>query len=105
MHGTLTPSYLDDITVIGLKDEVISHYRELKDDLLNIGLELTEKKCEAFAFHGISDWNLDIPVKPEGFEVLGTPMGSDLYVERCCLAKFEKKSNYYSDFHNLKMLR
>ena len=103
--GTLTPSYLDDITVIGPKDEVISLYKELKDDLLSIGLELTEKKCEAFALHGISDWNLEIPVKPEGFEVLGTPVGSDSYVERCCLAKFEKKSNYYLDFHNLKMLR
>ena len=52
--GTLTPLYLDDITV-GPKDEVISHYKELKDNLLNIGLELNEKTCKAFALHGISD--------------------------------------------------
>ena len=71
----LTPSYLDDITVIGPKHEVVSTYLGLKSDLSNIGLDLREDKCEAFALNGICDWELTIPVRSDGLELLGTPLG------------------------------
>ena len=44
--NTLTPSYLDDITVLGTKQEVISIYSGLKADMLEIGLELRDENVK-----------------------------------------------------------
>ena len=84
-ESTLTPAYLDDIIVLGPKCEVLSTYSRIKTDLLGIGLELREEKCEAFSPKGIQNWGLPIPVRSEGFELLGTPLGTASFVEEHCV--------------------
>ena len=85
-HPTvLIPCYLDDATIIGPKQDVISAYLEMKDRLVNIGLDLREDKCEAYSPSGIADWVLSIPIRDEGLEILGTPIGSDSFVREKCI--------------------
>ena len=64
---------------------MLSTYSRIKTDLLGIGLELREEKCEAFSPKGIQNWGLPIPVRSEGFELLGTPLGTASFVEEHCV--------------------
>ena len=81
----LSPCYLDDATIIGSKQEVVSAFVEMKDELASIGLDLREDKCEAYCPSGIVDWDLPIPVRDEGLEILGTPVGSDSFFKEKCI--------------------
>lgn len=50
---------------------------------------------------GIPDWNLAIPVRKEGFEVLGTPIQSDSFVEEACLGRVEMEDSLLSKLRRL----
>ena len=56
----------------------------------NIGLELREEKCEIYSPLGISRCQLPIREMKDGFELLGTPVGSDTFVKDACRGKVEK---------------
>ena len=89
-QSVLTPSYLDDITILGPISDVTDTYWKLKGHMSNIGLELREEKCEIYSPLGISRCQLPIREMKDGFELLGTPVGSDTFVKDVCHGKVEK---------------
>lgn len=80
--SVLTPTYLDDVTVVGSRDEAIKCYKLLKANMHDIGLDLREENCEAFSFSAIPDWNLPVSIKSDGFTILGTPIGHTSFVKK-----------------------
>ena len=90
----LIPCFLDDSTIIGSKQEVVSAYLDMKDGLATIGLDLREDKCEAYCPSGISGWDLPIPVRDEGMDILGTPVGTDSFVRAKCLDIVKREGDF-----------
>ncbi|XP_065832959.1 uncharacterized protein [Oscarella lobularis] len=86
-----TVCYLDDAIILGEKSQVLATYQEIKRRLADIGLQLPEEKCEAFSFCDIEDWPIPVPIR-RGVDVLGSPIGSEEFVESSCLQKAKKAS-------------
>ena len=91
-QSVLTPSCLDDITILGPISDVTDTYWKLKGHMSNIGLELREEKCEIHSPLGISRCQLPIREMKNEFELLGTLVRSDAFVKDACHGKVEKFS-------------
>ena len=68
----------------------------MKVDLLDLGLTLREEKCEAFSLEGISDLAVPVPVRKDCIDILGSPFGSDDFVQRACLLKVKKVEAFFN---------
>ena len=77
-------AYLDDIFLVGEKDDVLSSLDYLRPAFSNIGLQISSSKCEIYSpsgplMSGRSDLDA-IPVVSDGTIVLGAPIGKREYV-------------------------
>ena len=78
-------SYLDDAMVAGPKTDILAAYDCLQQEMKAIGLHIRPDKCEALSMIPVPDWSLPIPFTTDGMQVLGCPVGSDLFVQRQCV--------------------
>ena len=77
-------AYLDDVFILGEESSALNLFESVKSSLSDIYLVVADKKCEIF-----SPWG---PVTPsslprcsDGSVVLGSPVGSDAFIESFCL--------------------
>jgi ubiquitin carboxyl-terminal hydrolase 44/49 len=101
--GVLSVWYLDDGTIVGPVDAVFEAWQLVQQESEEIGLRLNTKKCELFAQAAdISRFPDDIArCNPEGFELLGCPLGSPTFSADYVKHRVDKIE---SALHNLEII-
>ena len=88
-------SYLDDAVLAGPRDDVVKAFKVLEQSMSDTGLRIRSDKCEAFCCVRDTDWPLRrIPFVNDGFCVLGSPIGSEEFVARMCVAKVGQEKEF-----------
>lgn len=86
---------MDDITLHGEAADVLKYLDFLSQELPNIGLSINADKSEIFGNNSngvITDifLNYDITILQDGLEILGCPVGTDIYVDDFLKRKYKK---------------
>ena len=81
-------AYLDDVYLLGSPDRVFHVFERLRSAFSDINLMIEEKKCEIYCsssplLNTISE-STSIPATSQGCRILGTPIGSSLYIIKSC---------------------
>ena len=81
---SLSVWYLDDGTLVGPLDQILKGWRIIQEEVPSSGLRVNASKCELFPSAAPVPTELFLGVKllqTEGFELLGSPIGSDQFCE------------------------
>jgi hypothetical protein len=86
---------MDDITLHGEAEDVLKYLNYLMEKLPLIGLNINTSKSEMFGINktrAISNvfTYFDIPILEDGVDILGCPVGTDIYVDNFLKSKYKK---------------
>ncbi len=105
--GCLKLWYLDDGSFAGPGEELKRVWDMVNEEARKVGLRVNVKKCELWGWEGEEEeWMKDFPrevlrVKEKGFELLGAPIGSKEFCEKCATERVGKVQEVLAALKNV----
>ena len=91
-------AYLDGVYLLGSPDQVFHVFERLRSAFSNVNLMIKEKKCEIYCFSSpllnTIFQSTSITATSQECRILGTPIGSSLYIIESCSDVAQSRSNF-----------
>lgn len=112
--GYWSRAYLDDVNACGREEKLLHYFDKIVEMAPSIGLRVNLAKCCLWGPNVRLQHPSGIPVVPwnEGVKILGTPVGSDMFVKAqvdlisakldACLERLSQLADSYAGFHLLR---